>query len=225
MIPFTPFAHIKGCFMGRNADFLAAQGFSLQQLVTLKQVHGDKILQINGKEDIPRVDGVQGDAVISGARGVPIAVKSADCVPILMAHPKGVVAAVHAGWRGTAEGILSKTLKKLQGDYGLDLGQLKLAIGPAICGRCYEVEAEVVKKFPAITDEAVLNKISEKKYLLDLKEYNRREALRAGLSPSQVQLHGDCTRCRYADYFSYREAVARGEKNIGRNYSWICLSH
>jgi len=220
MIFFKPFKNIIGGFVGKDDSYLGEYGLSLKDLVLLKQVHGDTLYEIKTTDDAQRVRNKEGDALISTLPGQAIAIKTADCVPILLAHPEGVASAVHAGWRGTEARILKKVLEKLQKDYGLQLGDVRVAIGPAISGESYEVGEEVAEKFSEF-GETVLKKIYQEKYLLNLPEANRQIALAAGLDGSKIEMHELCTLNHEEHYHSHRAALARGEEKAGRNYAWV----
>ncbi len=223
MIPFRPFQKLNGAFLGQDNSPLEIFNIKLEDLVTLHQVHGDQIHEIRNAGQIPNIQNAEGDAVISEVPGVPIAVKTADCVPILIAHPLGIVAAVHAGWRGTQQRLLKKTLQKLTEEYRLNIRDIHLAIGPAICKNCYEVGEEVAQFFQPPGFKDVLKKKSGGKYSLDLSEANRQMALQMGVLPEKLQVHAQCN---FKDdrYFSQRRVQAEGRQNTGRNYSWVKLS-
>lgn len=130
------------------------------QLITLKQRHTD-IIQV--LDATPRrrasfaaaftreADGawkLVGDAVITNRSGLLLAVQVADCLPILLVDPvKHVVAAVHAGWRGTARRVAEKTVGRMQQEFGCEPRRIRAAIGPGIHRCCYEVGREVVETF------------------------------------------------------------------------------
>jgi len=129
------------------------------QWVTLRQRHTDVIqvipageassLQRRSKEGEP--DGalkLAGDALITDSAGVLLAVQVADCLPILLVEPeRRVVAAVHAGWRGTAQRITEKTVGRMQLAFGCDPRRMRAAIGPGIHACCYEIGREVEEAF------------------------------------------------------------------------------
>lgn len=207
---------VQGGFLGVSSSKEISSG----DWVTLKQVHGDGVVVLCRLEDLPKTP-AEGDAILCGIPGVRIAVKTADCVPILWAHPGGVVAAVHAGWKGSLLRILQKSLRTLEQTWGLDSRQVRMAIGPAISGNVYEVGAEVAGPFRKIYPECI--RPHGKKYLLDLKEFNRLEALASGIPESAIEMHEPCT---FSDerFFSHRRAQKLGLHNEGRNYSFIFRS-
>jgi purine-nucleoside/S-methyl-5'-thioadenosine phosphorylase / adenosine deaminase len=223
MIPFRPHPKIIGGFTGRDLDSVALSGYRIEDLVQLRQVHGDRIWILKEKKDLNNIRQAEGDAIISTIPGIGIAIRSADCVPILVAHPKTLVAAVHAGWRGTYARILQKTLVKIREEWGLDLREATVVIGPAICGDCYEVGTEVSEAFFKDGRGDFLKKAKTTKFYLDLRRANLAQALEAGVPNSGIEIREECTLCQQDHYYSYRGALARGQENSGRNYSWVVL--
>lgn len=162
-------------------------------LRVVSQVHGDRVVPV--AEAAPATEA---DAVVSTERGVTVAIRVADCVPILYAlgAPGEVVAvaAVHAGWRGTAADIPRKALAALRahGD-----GPVRAAIGPAICGDCYEVGDEVIRGVGAVTPGDG--------WRVGARNVDLRAAIRATLEAEgvDVEVLGPCTRCGEG-YWSHR---------------------
>jgi len=170
------------------------------------QVHGDHVhvvdrLQNRGWEALEAE--LEADALVTNLPGVVLTILTADCVPILMVDPvHRAIGAVHAGWRGTRQKIVSKTLEKMASLYGSDPQDLIVGIGPAIGGCCYEVGAEVARHF---TDyPGVLRKKGEEKYLLDTPQVNVLQLEAAGVPAAQIEWSGFCTSCDVERYFSYR---------------------
>jgi len=111
------------------------------RLATAGQVHGSTVLVHHaGWQGWLRSDAADGH--ISMDRGTALAVTIADCVPVFIAHPSGAVAALHSGWRGTAARIVERGIEALT-HRGLSASELRVHLGPGICGKCYEVSAEV----------------------------------------------------------------------------------
>jgi len=219
MIPFSPFSGIVGGFIGRDHLRLKDIGLKADDFFQLKQVHGDRIFVIDSKPDRHEMRKIEGDALLTNLPGIGIAVRAADCVPILIAHPQGIIGVVHAGWRGTKEKVLEKTLLRMKDEWDLDLSQTHVSIGPSICGQCYEVGEEVGGHFrdwgSGVIEEG------EKKLLLDLKLANLKLLQKLCIPPSQIEIRPECTLCREADFFSYRGEIKRGEKGEGRNFGWL----
>ncbi len=124
--------------------FQKALGAEGMTLVALSQIHSDVIHVIEAAPAQP----LQGDAVVTAMPGLLIAVQTADCIPILLADPEHrVVAAIHAGWRGTLKRIAEKTVGRMRMLFGTRPEKIIAAIGPGIGRCCYEVGAEVAKEF------------------------------------------------------------------------------
>ncbi len=182
--------------------------------VTAKQVHGTSPLFVT---EVPKVRPHGYDILITGTYGISVAVETADCLPILLAEPEaGLVAAVHAGWRGTADRIAEKAVAQMV-KRGASADRIVAALGPSIGGNCYEVEQDVASRFGDFPE--ALKRKSEKKWLLDLAEANRRQLICSGLSPERIDRIDLCTHCRPDLFHSYRRD---GEKT-GRMTSFIKL--
>jgi len=217
MIFFTPSEKIVGAFLGRLPEDFGEEFFQVEQ------VHGDAILAVRDLREARSMKTKQADAVITSAWGLPIAIRTADCVPILLAHPSRVVAAVHAGWRGTKAEILAKTIRAMERDFQADPGGISVAIGPSICGTCYEVGREVAGHFDK--DPSICRpKTDGEKFELDLKAANAIQALASGIRPENLEVHPECTRCQEDLFHSHRGALAKGEAKAGRNYSWVMIA-
>jgi YfiH family protein len=216
MKEFKRFQGVRGGFEGKETSGDFAQ---LQGLLLLKQVHGDKVHVLKSEPERAQLHLQEGDAILSLLKRVPIAVKTADCVPILLAHPEGIVGAVHAGWRGTHMKILEKALLKIRDEFKKDISKIHVAIGPAICSQCYEVGEEVAREFAA----EYLKEKGEGKLLLDLKRANFDLANKMGVPANQIEILEDCTLCQHEDYYSYRHEMQQGLSKEGRNYSWVMM--
>jgi YfiH family protein len=205
--------------------FQSALGASDLKLISLKQIHSDVIHLF----DAAPADPCRGDASATNRPGLLLGVQTADCVPILLVDPKKrAVAAVHAGWRGTLQRIVTKAIGKMQMQFGTRPADLLAAIGPSIGGCCYEVGTEVAIQFqsqfvdaPEWFDEfrtgdepnpiQWLNMMPPghqpppKNVLLDLRKANRAQLLGAGLRAPNIFVNDLCTACRRDLLFSYRK--------------------
>jgi len=162
------------------------------RFATGRQVHGTRVVVHDGSwSGWLRVDDADGH--YAPDRGTGLAVTVADCVPVLIAHPSGAVAAIHAGWRGTAAGIMRKALTVMAED-GLSLSELRVHLGPAICGRCYEVSPEVYAQ--------LTGKVVERPTTVDLRGLLAGQACAAGVRA--VTVSDDCSRCDTDRFFSHR---------------------
>ena len=175
--------------------------------VLADQIHGDHIAVIRDKKSrgwSQRESAVaQCDALVTDQKGVILGVLSADCVPILLYDPThGVVAAIHAGWRGSAAKITAKCVATIQKEFDTDPSDIVAGIAPSIGRCCYEVGGEVAAHFAQY--EGVVESQGEK-YMLDLPEVNRLQLVTAGVPSSHIELSGICTACHDEDFFSYRK--------------------
>jgi YfiH family protein len=177
-----------------------------------QQVHGARVAQASA---CAGARPPQADAIVSALPGVPVGVVTADCVPILVAAEGGAaVAAIHAGWRGLANGVIAAGIEALRGEAGRD-ARLVAAVGPHIGGCCYEVDDPVLTALEPVFGgdlAAALRPARSGHAWLDLGRLARAALLRAGLAPSALgQLPGACTRCDPVRFHSYRrEGAAAG---------------
>jgi hypothetical protein len=158
----------------------------------------------------------EGDALIAHSPGIIVGIRTADCVPILLADPStGAVAAIHAGWRGTAEAIAASAVRSLVAEWQVDPGNLRAAIGPSIGSCCYEIGPEVAQRFGIRASHPVH---------LDLPAINEMQLRAAGVS--NIWKAGVCTFCatcatpgdgyRFHSFRREREAAGRMLSFVGR---------
>lgn len=183
------------------------------RLFAANQVHGSQVLEIDeafmASSREQQYDALQGvDAIITQQPNLCIAVTTADCVPVLLYAPdKKVIAAVHAGWRGTVLQIVPKVVNRLVEQYGCDPQQIIAGIGPSISQANYEVGEEVVDAFRMIgsdPERIVYRDPETGKPHVDLWEANRLQLLQAGLFPENIDLAALCTFSNPTDFFSAR---------------------
>jgi YfiH family protein len=141
------------------------------------------------------------DAVITKRNDILIGVKVADCIPILLFdREKNIAAAVHAGWRGTAKGILRKTISAMVDKYGSYPVDILISMGPSIRKCCYEVSNDVIQ---SIMEETGTGDYHSKTHL-DLQGANSAQALSSGIIPEHIDMVDECTCCSNGSYHSYR---------------------
>jgi YfiH family protein len=208
-----------------NRSLLArAFGITLEKLVTVRQVHGSDILVLDEpNEEYGHFLEVESDAVITNQAGVMIGVCVADCAPILICDPvKGVVAAVHAGWKGTAAKLASKTVEGMRSLFGCEPASLQAAIGPCIHKCCYEVDGPVRHAFTqnGIAWDSFSEPAGEGKWLLDMAAANRELLMLAGVPAASIQVSDMCVSCQRELFFSYR----RDNGETGRQMGFIMLT-
>jgi len=174
-------------------------------MASLKQIHSSVVLAA----ERAGVAG-EGDALVTAQVGVPVSIRTADCYPILLADTRNLaVAAVHAGWRGTAARIVVRTLEQMRARFGTDGADLRVAIGPGIGGCCYEVGIEVARQFGL-----------EHAGKIDLAEMNHRLLVENGVARKRIELLGGCTFCDAHLFHSFR----RDKESAGRMVSWIGIT-
>jgi hypothetical protein len=171
-------------------------------LATVKQIHSSTCVAAAGRAGVL----AEGDALLEDTPGAVVAVKTADCIPVLLVDEKRrAVAAVHAGWRGTAAGIVTQAVARMREQYGSRAEDLHAAIGPGIGKCCYEVGPEVAARFA-----------EQGRAHIDLAGTNRRQLLAAGVTPGRIYASNLCTQCMPAEFHSFR----RDKEASGRLYSF-----
>jgi YfiH family protein len=186
-------------FGTRNADIPAR----FERLATLQQVHSAECVAGAGRGGVLGT----GDALLENTPGAVVAVKTADCIPLLLVDPgHRAVAAVHAGWRGTVAGIAQRAVAALGAQFGSRAGDLHAAIGPAIGKCCYEVGPEVAARFGV-----------DGRAHIDLAETVRRQLEAAAVGGQRIYMSGLCTQCRAGEFHSFRRDGAAA----GRLYSFV----
>ena len=208
---------------GNRSLLTRAFGITQDALVTVKQVHGSDILVIDEpNEDYSHFLGLEGDAIITNQPDVMIGVCVADCAPILILdQEKQVIAAVHAGWQGTAAKLAAKAVAGMQTLFECKPEKLQAFIGPSIGKCCYEVDAPVRQAFAqgGVSWDSCAEQSGDGKWRLDLAAANRELLIEAGLPASRVQVSGMCVCCHYELFFSYR----RDGGETGRQMGFIML--
>ena len=145
------------------------------------------------------------DAVVTNLKNVCLCVSTADCVPVLLYDKeKQVVAAIHAGWRGTVGRIVEKTLEVMKSHYGAEGKDVIACIGPSISLESFEVGDEVYAAFEEVGFDMTRIARKYKKWHLDLWEANRLQLLAYGILPENIEVAGVCTYLRHEDFFSAR---------------------
>lgn len=209
----------KDIIVKKNIErFCEAVDIDAEELVIMPQIHSTNIIEVtrdNCGHGIYFPPTFEGDALVCASRGVALGVRVADCVPILLADAgAGVIAAVHAGWRGTVGNIVGKTVDKMC-FLGASPVDIKVAIGPHISMANYEVGEEVAKQVLEAVGEKNLTfahlrpSVNEGKFVCGLGEVNKTLLLSAGIPIENIDL---CTECTYDNkelFYSHRRM---GEK-------------
>jgi YfiH family protein len=192
-------------------------------LLSVRQVHGTDALVVDRSlSSDDRFDGGW-DALVTDQPGVMVAVRTADCVPVLVHDPKRrVVAAIHAGWRGAVAGIVPKTMALMRSRFGSDPAQLHVSIGPSAGACCYEVDEPVLDKLRREFQpwERVVREYKGDTARLDLKSLIREQVRQVGTRSDAITAVNLCTICHEDLFFSYR----REGKVMGTMVSAIGLT-
>lgn len=147
------------------------------------------------------------DALITTESGIGICSLGADCVPILLYEKKKkIIASIHAGWKGTVNGILDKVLNYLINNLDANPGNIIAGIGPSICAENYEVGPEVIKQYETVFDNAqdLISKRSGDKGHIDLWEANRTWLLRNNVPTENIEVSELCTYKNHSTFYSAR---------------------
>ena len=180
-----------------NHLFFNAIGINFEQVAKSHQVHGAEILFAT---EAGRYEGY--DALITNVSGVQLAVTVADCTPILIFDPvQKAVAAIHAGWRGTVQQIVAKTVTQMQENFGTTPEDCIAYVGTCIDECSFEVGEEVAEHFQS---EHKRWDDDRNKFFIDLKKANADQLLVAGLKKENIEISMFSTVLNNDDYFSYR---------------------
>ncbi len=178
--------------------------------VHARQVHGARVL-VHDVVQTGFLLGDSADAHVTARTGLLLTVSVADCVPVFVAAPENrAVALLHAGWRGTAAGVLEAGIHALAAAAGARSTGFHVHFGPAICGDCYEVGAEVHAALGLAPPAA--------RAPVDLRRALFERAVAAGVDPSAITRSTACTRCDATRFFSHRNGSA------GRQAAWLGLT-
>lgn len=200
-------------------------------LASCWQKHSADVRLVNNVDDTRQPEKALGetvycDALVTRTPRILLGVKTADCVPVLLADARTrACAAVHAGWRGTLASIVTRTLERMAREFGTQAGDVSAAIGPAALACCYEVGDEVISAFKEKFSDAdnLFKATRDGHALVDLHRANREQLIAAGVPLEQIYCAPLCTMCRTDLFFSYRREkrthgrVGRLMSVIGRN--------
>ncbi|MGH7679435.1 MAG: polyphenol oxidase family protein [Gemmatimonadaceae bacterium] len=168
----------------------------VRRLATATQVHGAHVINHDrGWEGWLRANSADGHLAL--ARGTAMAVTVADCVPVFLVHPSGAVAVLHSGWRGTAARIAEQGIAALA-ERGFPAAEVHMHLGPAICGKCYEVSPDVIRQ--------VLGESAPSPRPIDLRAIIASHARALGVR--HITISRSCTRCDNDRFFSHRAGDA-----------------
>ena len=201
-------------FSSEQKDYLnRALGIAFDRAVNVRQMHGDEVLVVAEPPARPAQPLAEADAVVTNVQGLPITVRTADCLPVFLYDPKRkCVGLVHAGWRGSEKKITAKTVRKMEEIFGTSPADVVAALGPAIRADHYQVGRDFLERFPGCVQERADG------CYLDLVKVNTRQLVESGVWAESIHDCRICTCCERA-CFSYRR---EGEK-AGRHLSLMML--
>lgn len=207
---------------GNRKRLAIAMEVKPENLLFVSQCHSATVVVIKDRDAF--IKGQEGDAIVTNVPGVCVCVMAADCVPVLAYDPiRKVGAAIHAGWRGTASGIVLKTIGIMVDSFGSDTKDIIVGIGPSISQSKYEVGEDVYLSFkrsrPNEADLIFKYDSSKKKYFPDLWLANKLQALEMGVANSNIEVAEICTFSEQEYFFSARYS----KNNTGRFASGIVI--
>ncbi len=213
----------EDCVRENYNRIAAAMGFRAEDIVTSDQTHTSNVRKVTEKDRGKGItvlrDYTDIDGMITDIPGLVLATFYADCVPLYFADPvHHAIGLSHSGWRGTVRKIGAVTIKKMSEEYGSNPEDIKVAIGPSICQKCYEVSGDVIEEFKNVFERKHWEKLfyvkENGKYQLNLWEANRIIFMESGILKQNISMPNICTCCNPEILFSHR--ASRGKRgNLG----------
>ena len=195
----------------------------LANLKTVNQIHSNQVKIIENIDD--DTSHIEADALVTKSPNIILGILTADCAPVLIQDPlKNIIAAVHIGWKGAYTKILEKTIESFI-NFGSDVNNIKLAIGPCIGPASYEVGNDFYIKF---TKENIINEIFFKKtklnkFKFDLPKYIYHQAIYTGIQTNNISNNNRDTFTDKKSFFSYRRNFKNNLNDCGRMLSAISM--
>ena len=204
---------------------VVARSFGLEPhlLLTVKQVHGSEILVIDQPNpEVSHFQRVESDAIITNQRNILLGILVADCFPVLLYdRSKHVAAVIHLGWRGTAAGLLERTVMAMREIFDCQAVDISAAIGPGIAAHNYEVDRPVRDLFRQGTGhwQRIATEVRLGHWQLDLQKSIALQLDAAGIDRAAIDTVAECTCCHKETFFSYR----RDKGKTGRQMGFVLL--
>lgn len=192
----------------------AKMRIAASQVICPSQVHEDSVFladeEHGGRGAYERATAIKDtDALMTGVRVLPLAILTADCLPVFILDPeKRAIAMVHAGWKGVHQKIIAKTVRKMSENFLSEPSNLVVALGPAIRSCCYEVGKEFCSYFQGYTS------FRNSKYFFDLAGAAIAQLKEAGLQEGHIYDSRICTACRNDEFFSFRKEAQRAGRSM-----------
>ena len=204
---------------------VVARSFGLEPhlLLTVKQVHGSEILVIDQPNpEVSHFQRVESDAIITNQRNILLGILVADCFPVILYdRSKHVAAVIHLGWRGTAAGLLERTVMAMREIFDCQAVDISAAIGPGIAAHNYEVDRPVRDLFRQGTGhwQRIATEVRLGHWQLDLQKSIALQLDAAGIDRAAIDTVAECTCCHKETFFSYR----RDKGKTGRQMGFVLL--
>ena len=199
-----------------NLDALAEAAGLTSLPHQVQQVHGDKLLWCKGSGTMHNDEA---DILLTDQTETALAVRTADCLPILLADPKtGIAAAIHAGWRGTATQVAQTAVREMQ-SRGVQTKDILASLGPCIGPCCFHIDTITAGKLANSAPEAEFQIRRDPEIAADLREINALQLIQCGLADVHIERMNACTACDNRRFFSYR----RDNKLAGRHLAVVAL--
>lgn len=211
----NPYSEFNVChYTGDDAEHIAQcrkalaelTGVSVERLIIPLQTHSVNVAIVG--DEIPELEGV--DALVTRRNDVALVVNTADCLPIVFNDSRrGVVGVAHGGWRGLYSGIIEATIDAMVA-LGAEEGDMSVAIGPCICGDCYEVDEEFARKFEAKMGDCVKGSVDGGKPRVDLRKVAVARLEQCGVARGQISVAEECSKCDVRFFSARRMGVNSG---------------
>lgn len=202
--------------ISRLASYIGMNGCTA---VYSRQIHSTDILTVTPEDTLTDPESREFDGYVTKYSGIPLLVRSADCVPILFAgvcdDGMPVIGAAHAGWRGTVSGIVSKVVGKMCG-LGAVKDTIRVVIGPAIRECCFEVKEDFIDSVGSIAGKDFAKRhirVRDGRYFASLQDMNKEFLMDAGISADRLDICEDCTAHMSDTYHSHR--ATKGVRGTG----------
>ena len=200
-----------------RARFGQAVGFAADELMTLRQVHGDRLIVITEASDLVQVRGTAGDGLITNRAHLPLAVLTADCFPVVLAAPSLPAAGIlHVGRKGTVARVVPGAISLMYKEFGMSAKAIFAAVGPGVGRCCYEVDEASAEPFVSQfgVDTGVYRPSRPGHLYLDLQQAILLQLSAAGVPSGQVWSANLCTACHSEWFYSYRRDGPRSGRML-----------
>jgi len=184
-----------------RSGYLARMDISEDNVVSAGLLHSNKTIIVRQKSKGKIINGV--DSLITSVTGIYLSITVADCLPIFIFDPSNkVIALIHAGWRGLASDIISRTMSEMRSKFDVKDKSIIAGIGPGIEVKHFVVKKDVASKFKLFKKNIFVNTKNEVR--IDLKGMARQQLINAGVLPSNIEVNKECTYCLSKKFFSHR---------------------